>query len=205
MCVDIEVWLISPNLTLKQAAILLACCNPSDYLGNEALPEQYDTFLQILMNAIIGKSLPAMKMKYIFHEGDYKRVNVEDNENDFDVNITLISNSDLKGFLSKNRKIDTNFVFTSWDEEEKSVDCAINHEILNKHHPHYSSTLAIATRVWQELAAVETSEIKGKSVKAYIEEYLNNNKNKLEIVNNTQIKEIAKLINWEKGGGAPRQ
>lgn len=77
---------------------------------------------------------------------------------------------------------------------------------LDPNHPHYSQKLAASVLAWLEF---EEGDLTGKSAKQHVTDWLEINYEKLGLIyqgskNNEAIKEIAKVVNWDTGGGASK-
>jgi hypothetical protein len=82
-------------------------------------------------------------------------------------------------------------------------------DFLDENHPHYSPKLAAAIDAWQAVTA-DPSLRNGRSVKQALADWLKKNAQKYQLIkedgtsNESGIKEVAKIANWEQKGGAPK-
>lgn len=120
---------------------------------------------------------------------------------------TLIGRDDLKEWLASNG-IHNGFFFPD------STDAP---DYLDPKNPRYAPKLAAAVRVWQ---AMEDENLRrGKNPFSAMEQYLETRYKELGLfhekdnlkngtvagdINKTAISEVAKVANWQPGGGAPK-
>ena len=81
-------------------------------------------------------------------------------------------------------------------------------DYLDKSHPRYAPKLAAAVQAWQ--ATGSDAAISGRSPKKALEKWLREHAAELGMsdedgkFNETGIEEVAKVANWQPGGGAPK-
>ena len=76
-------------------------------------------------------------------------------------------------------------------------------EYLNEKSPCYSPKLAAAVNVWLAVHSDDKYHANGKTVKQNIEQYLEEHAEEYGLTKTAQ-REIAKVVNWEPKGGAPK-
>jgi len=122
-----------------------------------------------------------------------------------DWNKTTIKRKDLTDWL-KSRGVTTGFFFPEASDTPATAP-ASTPDYLNPKHPHYTPKLAAAVKAWQALADID---VQRKSVKQALGDWLLDHAHALELMkddgnpNYTAIDEIAKVANWNQGGGAPK-
>jgi hypothetical protein len=81
-------------------------------------------------------------------------------------------------------------------------------DYLDSRHPRYAAKLAAAVHAW--LAVENESAVNGKSPKQALARWLREHSVQFGLAdsdgkpNETGIEEIAKVANWQRGGGAPK-
>lgn len=201
---------------LQDAAALICGIKPSTVASSESGPYipigcdhdespngVYQGVLKGLVHAVRCGKLPAAEQHA---ERDYYPLDTDfcDGSTDYtgtvdeiDPSSTMVSRDDLIVWLDS-RNYRPSFFFP---DAERTPD------YLDPEHPRYSAKLAAAVKVWQ---VMEDENLRsGKSERGAMEAWLTSHYLELGLlwenkINNTGIKEVAKVANWNDGGGAPK-
>lgn len=210
---ELDYWRLCDELTVVQAALLLAGIAPSGefhYVMNwdeHKRPENFSATLAALSHAVLGGRLPAKLTT--FHDSRWDEatqthiVTYDSGIPDWDNTTILID--DLKTWLIS-RGIKSDFFFP------QSSDTCVNEPpgYLDPNHPHYAPKLAAAIAAWH---AVDTYPelARKKSAKQAMKEWLKENAKQLGIIkkgadapSEKSVEEIAVVSNWDGDGGAPK-
>ena len=200
-----ELWRLNDSLNIKDAAALIAGYEPiyvewkgleAGYFQNENNHAESDGIarvnitLKALLGAIKAESLPA-KLRVVDY-GPMEEPSTIWEE-------TEIKPDDLKEWL-KSKGMTKCFFFP--DKEESEVP-----GYMDPKHFHYSNTLHAAVKAWE--AMQDPGQLKGKAIKTAMSDWLRSNYQEFKLakdddsINESVIKEIAKIANWNKTGGAP--
>ena len=200
----IDLWRLCEELSVSQAALLVAGHNPEKWLNVEELdaverPEGYEAVKSALKGAIYSNKLTAD----VKHQAEYTHFDyVEDGEYvpsySPDWNETIVKVKDLRDFLSL-RGCKEGFFF----EENKNLP-----DYLDPSHPNYTPKLGAAINAW--MAISNNADLpQARSIKTSIIRWLEKNAESYGLtkedgsLNDLAIKEIAKVANWDIKGGAP--
>lgn len=204
-----DYWLLCDELSVSQAAHLIIGMVPGEVeavgetggeLTSKSLVEyrtNLDAAQTALLNAIIGNRLPA-NIRYEKNQNwdSIAECMVEVTSDEPDLDRTTVLVSDLKTWLWA-RGLRTGFFFPSSNE---------NPDYLNPKDPRYSSKLAAAVRAWQEVSIPNGKTTPKQALMKWLREHaaefgLSDDEGK---PNETGIEEVAKVANWNTGGGAPK-
>ncbi|MEI4473358.1 hypothetical protein [Frigidibacter sp. MR17.24] len=112
---------------------------------------------------------------------------------------TMVQVEDLKRWLRTRGSAPPFFFPNASSEDEASTN-----DVLDQGHEHYSPELALAVTAWRALEPQRTFR---SSVKAEIEAWIASNPDAWlgsEPISTAAKERIATVVNWNKGGGAPR-
>lgn len=200
---ELDFWRLCDDLTVIQAALLLAGCPPSqdvEYMvihGSSAeKPRAYEAAREAIANAlrrgtIRGDIVPM----YEYDINGNVRGEIEDS---IDVRSSRVEVDSLRAFLGS-RGFRTSFFFP-----ERTVA----QDYLDSKHPRYAPKLAAAVYAWQ--ATDGESATAGKSPKQALTKWLREHASEFGLTdeegkpNETGIEEAAKVANWQRSGGAPK-
>lgn len=199
---DFDYWRLCEELSIFQAALLIAECDPSKeyaYVENwetHKRPKGYEAAKTGITNALSrGDIIGYSKLEaHDAAEGEP----AEPESARLDIYKSRVDVSSLKSWLRK-RGFRTGFFFP---EDSPMPD------YLDPNHPRYALKLAAAVRAWQ---AIEGGADKAaKSPKQLLQKWLRDHAAELGLAdedgnhNEQGIEEVAKVANWQLGGGAPR-
>jgi len=207
---SLDYWRLCDELSIIQAALLLAECDPSGeegYAENWKMherPHGYEAAKTAITNAfrrgaIKGRLIP----NYEYDINGNQCSEIEDSINLAESRIDIES---LREWL-KTRGIRTGFFFPTATDTP---------DYLDPKHPRYAPKLAAAVQAWQ---AMEDENLRlGKSAKTAMEQWLESNYKRLGLthkrssdthgyktgdINKTAVQDAAKIANWENDGGSP--
>ena len=197
----LEYWRLCDELTIVQAALLIAGRDPSvdgEYIegwGPEKWPLGYSAAKTAISNAlrrgkITGQVIPVYK--YDIDGNTCGHVS-----DSIDVEKSRVEVESLRAWLSE-RGLRTGFFFP---------DPHVLHDYLDPKHPRYAPKLAAAVLAWQ---AIGTETMSGKSPKQALMKWLREHAAEFGMTdedgkpNETGIEEAAKVANWQPSGGAPK-
>lgn len=188
----IDTWRLSDDLTVVQASLLILGYDPSILQDkvekfNFNPPDGYVAVKQALVGAIKTDLLPYTK------DGDY-----DPQFGEFHVveDLSLIKVEDIRNWL-RSKGFGRHFFF---------FPEGIAGEFANPNHPRYSAKLSAAIEAWN---AMEGDALKGKTPKQALKKWLRLEALRFNLTDDegkpieTAIEEIAKVVNWKTGGGAP--
>jgi hypothetical protein len=197
----LDYWRLCDELTVLQAAMLIAGLDPADELKLDHLEwDQNIDGLDAATNAI-GNALRsgAIEGRLFLRYVNNPNVQPESAKADFiDFKNSRVEVNSLKAWLS-GRGLKTGFFFP-----EESDGPAY----LNRAHPRYAPKLAAAVQAW--LATENDALTKGKSPKQALVKWLREHAAEFGMtdddgnLNETGIGEAAKVANWQPTGGAPK-
>jgi hypothetical protein len=193
---DLDYWRLCDELSIKDAALLIAGKSPSGYFSVEHFsatekPKGYEAARTALLNA-----LRSGKIKGTIEP----EVDSDINGNEFKIagTVSIASRVEveaLKGWLVS-RGVRPSFFFP---------DATDTPDYLDQNHPRYAPKLAAAVAAWQAVA-----EPGGKHPKQALVKWLRENAKDFKLTdddgkpNETGIEEAAKVANWQPSGGAPK-
>jgi hypothetical protein len=198
---NLEMWYHCNHYTVEQAALLVAGHDAAlrvEYWRPEERPSGYEAAKHAITHALLkdpdtmGQAIP-LNPNDIW-PGITDRI---------DVQRSLVWASSLKKWL-----LDSGVKTGFFSGKNNGVPGDDRPGYLNPDHPRYSPKLAAAVRAWQ--ACGDAAATNGRSPKRALAAWLKENAVELELVdkqgkpNSTGIEEVAKVANWETGGGAPK-
>jgi len=198
----LDYWRLCDELNIIQAALLVAGCDPSsdaEYIEKrdpEERPSGYQAAKTAISNAlcrqaIAGRFVP--RYTYNIHSNSYGEI-----EGSIDLVQSRVEVASLRTWLT-GRGVKTGFFFP---------DTGGIPDYLDPRHPRYAPKLAAAVHAW--LAIENESAVSGKSPKQALARWLREHAIQFGLTdsdgkpNETGIEEIAKVANWQLGGGAPK-
>ena len=199
---SLDFWRLCDELTVVQAALLLAGHDPSadqQHVEHNAIgkrPYGYEgakaAISRALINGLVEGELRSQQ------DYDINGTPGPDIPGTVDVGRSFVSVSSLKGWLSE-KGISSGFFF----HKQNNLP-----EFLDPEHPRYSSKLSAAASAW--IALDKDYDLRGKSPKQALEKWLRENASKFNLSddegkpNEKGIEECAKVANWKYTGGAPK-
>jgi hypothetical protein len=198
----LDYWRLCDELSVIQAALLIAGCDPSSdaaYIESwppEQRPPGYEAAKTAISNAlrrgaITGRLIP-------FYEHDINGNTGAAIEESIDLSSSRLDVESLRGWLA-GRGLKTGFFFP----EKRDFG-----DYLHPEHPRYAPKLAAAVLAWR--ATENESAISGKSPKQALMKWLREHAADFGLTdedgkpNETGIEEAAKVANWQPSGGAPK-
>lgn len=194
--IDITYWRLCDEFTIQEAALLIAGKNPSDltdveqhHPGNQ--PRRYLAARNALLRAIEAGTVKGTIIRSVVSDTcgnlnfSTSTISVE----------SLVERESVRSWL-QSRGITSGFFFSG---ESTAVD------YLNAEHPRYAPKLAAALRAWMSV-----TDPGSKTPKQALVRWLRENAAQFALTddegnpNETGIEEIAKVANWQPGGGAPK-
>jgi hypothetical protein len=194
----LDYWRLCDELSIKEAALLLCDKDPTDFedVENwkpEERPMGYDAARNAIIRALIRKEIEGTHVPR--YETDINGNVLCEFEGSCNIEASLVTFDSVGAFLMR-RGFRSGF-FTS--AAPTSAD------YLDTDHMRYAPKLAAAVRAWQAVTDVDGMTPKKalcKWLREHAAEYgLSDDEGK---PNETGIEEIAKVANWQPGGGAPR-
>ena len=201
---DLQYWRLCDELTVVQAALLVAGCNPSGMASyverwpSEKRPPRYEAAKAAISHALRGGRIQG---DYCEHEcnGSYdEQGDLPIYKGAIDVESSTVFVGSLKVFL-RDKGLNAPFFFPT-----KSAQVAY----LDPLHPRYAPKLAAAVTAW---LAFETEAVgSARSPKQQLVHWLRKNASEFGLTNGdgspnrSGIEEVAKVANWKPSGGAPK-
>lgn len=191
---DLDYWRLCEELTVYEAALLVAGRSPSkmgDVERKASRPSGYDAAKTAIRNALRAGKIKGTIEPEVEFDADGRREEIRDS-------VALSSRVEvaaLKDWLVS-RGFSTGFFFPARTEAPDYLDLA---------NPRYAPKLAAAVRAWQAV-----TDPAGKHPKQALTKWLRENAAEFGLAddegnpNETGIEEVAKVANWQPGGGAPR-
>lgn len=195
----LDYWRLCEELSVKQAALLIADTDPSDaeYVQNwkpEERPIGYDAAVQAIhrglkRGAIAGELVPMSEHDINGNECGWIEGTIE-------LNRSHVNVESLRDFLAA-RGFRSGFFATT---PKKSTP-----DYLDPKHPRYAPKLAAAVTAWQEV-----TDPNGKTPKQALKKWLNEHAAAFNLTkddgtpNAEGIEQASSVANWRPDGGAPR-
>jgi hypothetical protein len=192
---SIDFWKLCDELSVVQAALLVAGYNPSEYqtVESEPLNRQpmgYDGAKHALISGVRSGTI----------EGHLKLEDSGDAGWDSYVynHHSVVNVESLKEWLILKNVIRHFFFFP-----EVKIS-----EFLDKDHPRYSPKLAAAVTVWNWCS--DEAKLEGKTPKQAVQKWLRKHAAEYGICdddgkpNESVVASISQIVNWQTKGGAPR-
>ncbi len=186
---DLRFWRLCNEVTLQQAILLALGLDPAKNESVEIIdpysqPVGYPAMRTALLEAVNSEHLP--------HENFAGR-GIE----------TTVTLKDFEKFLL-DRGFESEFFDGSFNDRKSHVPF-----YMQKDQPFYAPKLAAAVEAWLSVTEAKEHE-QGGTPKQAIEIWLRKNADRLGLTskdgnpNNQGIEEIAKIVNWQPGGGASK-
>jgi hypothetical protein len=197
----LDYWRLCDELTILQAALLIAGVDPSlEVFGEQRdaskRPIGFDAAKHAITNALRRGDIVGTILEFTNYNDFGNASGIEPGS--IDPAVSRVEVESLRAFLRR-RGLKTGFFFPD------DVDLP---DYLDKSHPHHAPKLAAAVQAWQ---AVEgRAEASGRSPKQMLVKWLRENAAALGLTdedgvpNETGVEEIAKVANWQLTGGAPK-
>lgn len=198
----LDFWRLCDELSVAQAALLLAGVDPSSECGaycegweTHERPVGYEAGKAAIGNALRGGKISGELIP--LYERDINGNITDEVPNTVDIDRSLVDVGSLREWLVE-RGIRSNFF---------STVRADTPDYLDPRHPRYSSKLAAAVLAW--LAMEDVNLLSGKVPREAIAGWLETRYLELGLVwngdiNRTGIEEVSKVANWKPTGGAPK-
>ena len=194
-----DYWRLCDELTITQAALLIAGCDPSSEEGNaEKLqqherPTGYEAAKAAISNALRRSSIEGVCIP--LYEYDINGNSCGEIDGSIDISLSRVAVDSLRTWLA-GRGLRTGFFFPA---------ATLAPDYLDPSNSRYAPKLAAAVSAWQAV-----TDPKGKHPKQALAKWLRENAAKFGMCdeegkpNETGIEETAKVANWQPGGGAPK-
>ncbi len=188
----LDFWRLCDQLSVIQAALLIAGVDPSSDNGNvedwqtHERPTGYEAAKVAISHALRSGGIKGQITPHLGYD------------NSIDLSKSRVEVKSLRCWLA-GRGFRTGFFFPNATDEP---------DYLDPTHPRYAPKLAAAVHAW--LATGDKSAIKNKSPKQALLRWLRENAAQYDLAddegkpNETGVEEIAKVANWQPGGGAPK-
>lgn len=196
---SLNLWRLCDELTIIQAALLVAGCEPSGHDGYaegwnmHERPAGYEAAKHGIANALRRKAIKGTLVPIFELDGNGNQCGAI--ENSIDMAESRIEVEALKTWLMS-RGLKSGFFFP------QSTNAP---DYLDPHHPRYAPKLAAAVRAW-----IAVDDPKGKHPKQALSKWLREHSPAFGLSdeegkpNEQGIEECAKVANWQPGGGAPK-
>lgn len=192
------IWLLASDVTIVEAALLLLDIEPQeiaeevDRWSDAHQPAHYRAAKQSILSAIINGEIPG---RLIALDG---------------ANIEVGDSVPYHVFDAASSHVDL-FTFRNWVEDRGYQSDFLSFpkglpDVSDPEHPRYAPKLAAAIAAWENFSDVEDAT---GSVKQRLERWLRLNASRFDLVDDegnpqeTVIKSIARVVNWNTAGGAP--
>lgn len=194
---NLEYWKLCDQLTIVEAALLLVGVDPSSEAGmfcesrdSYERPGGYDAAKNAIAAGLRARTIKGRLLT--MNEGDGIHPLA-----DYPVDVTqsTVEVQSLRSWLA-NRGIKSGFFFPA------AVGAP---DYLDPGNPRFAPKLAAAIQAWQAV-----TDPNGKHPKQAVIKWLREHATRLGLAddqgrpNETAIEEVAKVVNWQPGGGAPR-
>lgn len=193
---DLDFWRLCDELSIKDAALLIAGKSPSGYFSVEHFsatekPKGYEAARTAIMNALrSGRIKGTVELEI---ESD-----LNGNESKIEGTVGLSSRVEVESLKEwlVSRGARPSFFFP---EKTDTPD------YLDREHPRYAPKLAAAVAAWTAV-----TDPSGKHPKQALTKWLRENAKDFGLTdedgkpNETGIEEAAKVANWQPSGGAPK-
>lgn len=192
-------WMLATQYTARQAALLIVGLDPDGDIGANCegwkpheQPKGYGAVKQALKSALIlneveGSFFP----KYHYWDGEAR----DEISGSFDLEASIVNRESLVEWL-RAKGVRTGFFFQRTE---------VTASYLDRHDTRYAPKLAAAVRAWQAV-----TDPNGKSPKQALVKWLREHAAEFGLSdedgkpNETGIEEVAKVANWQPGGGAAK-
>lgn len=199
---DIDFWRLADDLTVVQAALLIAEVDPAtmtnqvERLADDYRPPKYNAIKHAIVRSLLKgdiKGDPTPMMRYYDDSDDGEEI-----EGTIDIHRAVVEVESLREWLER-RGFRSGFFFPA---------AAGQPDYLDASHGRYSPKLAAAVRAWLAIESIE--DLKGRHPKQALLKWLRENAASYGLTDSegkpmeTSIDEIAKIANWQPQGGAPK-
>lgn len=196
---SIDYWRLCDELSIVQAALLLAECDPSgefcyaEKWDMHERPHGYEAAKTAIANALRRGAIKGELIPVYQYDINGNVRDVIDNSVDFSE--SRLDVESLRQWL-QTRGFRTGFFFPATTDAP---------DYLDPRNPRYAPKLAAAVRAWQSVI-----DPGGKTPKQALMKWLREHAAEFAMTdeegvpNETGIEEAAKVANWQPGGGAPR-
>ena len=197
----LDYWRLCDELTILQAALLVAGVDPSQHHAVENWnvhdrPIGFEAAKSAITNALRRDAIEGTAIEFTEHDSFGNPSGVIPGT--IDPSLSMVDVESLRAWL-RGRGLKTGFFFP---------EAADRPDYLDKSHPHYAPKLAAAVNAW--LAVESTAKSSGRSAKQTLAKWLRENaadfglSDEEGVANETGVEEIAKVANWQLTGGAPK-
>ena len=195
---SLDYWRLCDELSIVQAALLLVGCDPSGENGDGETrkmrdrPHGYDAAKTAISNAFLGGAIKGTVIPIYDYDINGTQFAIE---NSIDIAESRVDVESLRLWLEA-RGVRTGFFFPT------AIDAP---DYLDPKHPRYAPKLAAAVRAWQAV-----TDAGGKHPKQALAKWVREHASEFGLVdeegrpNETGIEDVAKVANWQPGGGAPK-
>lgn len=196
---SMDYWRLCEELNIVQAGLLISGNDPSgknssiEELDPPFRPPGYDAAKTAVGNALRKNIVKGMLIPIYEYDINGNQCGILDGT--IDVALSTVDVESLRTWLVS-RGVRTGFFFP---------EGADTPDYLDPQHPRYAPKLAAAVSAWVAVAVTA-----GKSPKQALEKWIRENAASFALSdedgnpNNTGIEEVAKVANWQPGGGAPK-
>ncbi len=193
----LDYWRLCDQLSIIQAALLIAGCDPSvnaayiEHWEVEKRPPAYEAAKAAIVGALRWGDI---KGEVVHHEGDGSQSEIA---RSIDLCRSCVDVAALKKWLAA-RGIKSGSFFPRVGDTP---------DYLNSSHPRYAPKLAAAVNAW---LAVQSESLLGTSPKKALTKWLQENAADYDLSDKNGkpieqgIDDAAKVANWQPGGGAPK-
>jgi hypothetical protein len=195
----LDYWRICDELTIFQAALLIAGCDPGGehyYVENwdpHKRPHGYEAAKSAIANALRSGTVDGAVIPIYEYDINGNTCGLRDDT--IDLNESRVKVESLRRWLEL-RGLKSGFFFPDVNDVP---------DYLDRKHPRYAPKLAAAVSAWKAV-----SDPAGKHPKQALAKWLREHAAEFGLSddegkpNETGIEETAKVANWQPGGGAPR-
>jgi hypothetical protein len=196
---SLQDWRLCDELSIVQASLLFVDCDPSDASGYaenwepHQRPPGYEAAKTAITNALRRGAIEGRRIPlYEYDKNGNQCGAIEDSINLAESRVDVAS---MRGWL-KSRGIRTGFFFPT------ATDAP---DYLDRNNTRYAPKLAAAVLAWQSV-----TDTAGKHPKQALMKWLREHALEFGMTNDegrpneTAIEEVAKVANWQPGGGAPK-
>ena len=197
---SLDCWRLCEELTIVQAALLLAEHDPSDSFqwiegwDVEKRPHGYEGAKTAIANALRRGTVTG-KLARSFHEGDDRSGRMYEIEESVNVTESRVDVDSLREWL-RAKGFRSGFFFPAVSEDP---------DYLDPKNDRYAAKLAAAVRAWQAV-----TDPKGKHAKQALIKWLRQHAAEFALadkqgkLNEQGIDQVASVANWNPLGGAPK-
>lgn len=197
----LDYWRLCDELTIYQAALLIAGVDPATYEHVEKLvapdrPKGFDAAKHAITNAVRREDIESEVIALTDYDSFGQPNGIIPGS--VDPAVSRVNVEALRAWLRR-RGLKSGFFFPEGSDAP---------DYLDKSHPRYAPKLAAAVQAWQ--ATGSDAAVSGRSPKKALEKWLREHAAELGMsdedgkFNELGIEEVAKVANWQPGGGAPK-